>query len=101
MAITYIEVDTALLKADVEELETNTANARKSLESLAAELEELNTMWSGRANMAFRKQANSDCAAMENMLREMDKLAECMKHAGKEYENCENNVKSAVDGIRI
>lgn len=101
MAITYIEIDTALLQSDIEELRTNTAAARRSLDALKAELEELNTMWSGKANMAFRIQANKDCNAMEGMLQKMDQLAESMTHAGKEYAVCENQVKSAVDDIRI
>ena len=101
MAITYIEIDTGLLKSDVEELVVNTRNARQSLENLRAELEELNTMWTGQASLAFHVQADKDCNLMEELLQEMDKLAECMTHAGREYVKCENQVKSAVENIRI
>lgn len=101
MAITYIEIDTELLQADINELEANVEKARKSLDSLNAELEELNTMWKGAANTAFRSQTNDDYNIMDNLLQEMSKLADCMTHAKSEYIKCEKEVKSAVSDIRI
>ena len=101
MAITYIEIDTELLQTDINELEENVKKAKKSLDGLSAELEELNTMWKGTANMAFRTQVNGDLSTMDNLLQEMSKLADCMTHAKSEYIKCENEVKSTVGDIRI
>lgn len=101
MAITYVEIDTSILQTDVKELEENIARAEKSLEGLKTELNELNTYWQGKANMAFRAQVSKDYSLMEEMLQEMHKLAECMTHAGDEYVKCENEVLNTVKNIRI
>lgn len=101
MAITYIEINTGQLNADIQELEQDTARARSSLEGMLSEIEELNGMWKGRANLAFRTQVGRDQVIMEELLSEMERLAECMTFASQEYVRCENEVKSAVDSIRI
>lgn len=101
MAITHIEIDTDMLKSDVGEIESGIDNAKKALEALMSELEELNTMWKGKANVAFRMSAKKDHEAMLRMISEVEKLKESMCKAAKEYEKCESEVKSMVDSIRI
>jgi len=101
MAITYIEIDTSLLQSDVNELNAKAAEAKRSLEALETELEELFGMWIGKASMAFRVQTNKDCNFMKGILSDIDELSECMTHAGKEYVRCENQVNELVNNIRI
>lgn len=101
MAANYIEVDPAQLNADIRELEENTAKAKASFEALKAELGELNTMWKGRANMAFCAQLRKDYSIMDKLLHRMDKLSDCMEHADREYVKCEQAVKSTVESIKI
>ena len=101
MAITYVEIDTSMLQTDIKELKENIVRVERSLEGLKTELNELNTYWQGKANMAFRAQVSKDYVLMEEMLQEMHKLAECMVHAGSEYAKCENEVLNTVNNIRI
>lgn len=97
----YIEIDTVQLNADIRELEQNTAKAKASLEAVICEMEELNAMWKGAANEAFQKQVAQDCRIMNTLISNMEKLADCMEHAGREYEKCEQAVKENVDRIAI
>lgn len=99
--ITYMEVDTARLNADVRELERGTAKVRSSLQGLKGEMEELNGMWRGQANMAFRRQVNLDCSLISALLEKMDRLAGCMTYAANEYARCEQEIKNALADIRI
>jgi WXG100 family type VII secretion target len=101
MAITYIEIDTAQLDKDTVQLENSIDSVRKALDALQTEFEELNGMWEGTANLAFRVQVASDEEALSEMLSEMQKLADCMQNASKEYVKCEDAVHNMVDNIRI
>lgn len=99
--ITYVEVDTERLNRDIQELNESLAKVQGSLVSMMEEIEEMNGMWTGRANLAFRLQVNRDRELMEALISETRHLSECMAYAGNEYVRCENDVKSAVEAIRI
>lgn len=99
--ITYMEIDTAQLNADIRELEAETARVRNSLQGLKEEMEELNAMWKGQANMAFRRQVTLDCSLISALLEKMDRLAGCMVYAANEYVRCEQEVRDTVGSIRI
>lgn len=101
MAVSYIEIDTEQLKRDTRELIDIRKNAESALNEMIQEIQELNAMWSGKANMAFRIQFGKDVTLMNELLDKMDKLADCMECAAREYVKCENEVKSMVDSIRI
>lgn len=99
--ITYMEINTAQLNADIRELEAGTVKVRNSLQGLKGEMEELNGMWKGQANMAFRRQVKLDCSLISALLEKMDRLAGCMAYAANEYVRCEQEIKNALDDIRI
>lgn len=101
MAVTYIEIETGQLKRDTQELSENRQRAETVLKEMVQEIEELNTMWSGKANRAFRIQFATDVALMQELLEKMKKLAECMEFASTEYDRCETEVRTLVDSIRI
>lgn len=101
MAVSYIEMNTDQLQADINQIKELTARVKGSLDGMMGELDELNGMWKGRANDAFRVQTGKDREFMETMLGEMRKLAESMEHAKQEYIRCESGVKSTVESIRI
>ena len=101
MAITYLEIDTGQLNRDIGELDENINKATKTLTEMVQEMEELNSMWQGQANMAFRAQFQNDNVLMQELLQEMQKLEECMRYASSEYVKCENEVKDMVDSIKI
>lgn len=98
---TYIEIDTEQLKRDTQELQSNEKSAESALQEMVQEVNELNTMWSGKANQAFRTQFNKDVELMTELLEKMKRLAECMEFASTEYVKCEQEVRTLVDGIRI
>lgn len=101
MAITYIEIETDQLRRDTQELLDNKKYAEVVLNEMVQDIEELNIMWSGKANLAFRNQFAKDVRLMNELLDKMQKLAECMEFASGEYVRCENEVKSLVDSIKI
>ena len=101
MAISYIEIDTGQLNKDIGDLGESIKKAEKTLSDMVQEMEELNSMWQGQANLAFQAQFQNDNVLMQELLQEMLKLEECMRYASGEYVKCENEVKDMVDSIRI
>lgn len=101
MAVNYIEIDTGQLDRDIRELRENIDRSAKEMESMVQEIEEMNAMWSGKANMAFRTQFANDVQKMQGLLEKLNKLAECMEYASAEYVKCEGEVRNMVDEIRI
>ncbi|MCC8164073.1 MAG: WXG100 family type VII secretion target [Lachnospiraceae bacterium] len=99
--IPYTEVDTARMNQDIRALEQEIANARSGLDKMMQEIEQLNSMWVGKANMAFRVQVAKDQTTMNEVLDEMDRLVDCMTYASSEYAKCESEVRSVVDSIRV
>jgi uncharacterized protein YukE len=68
---------------------------------MAAGINELDTMWDGQANDAFKAQFQKDEQLCETYCKALDDFIACLEYAAKEYENCENMVKQAVDAVRI
>lgn len=101
MSIQYIEIDTVQLNEDINELREKILRTRSALSNMQSEFEELNSMWTGRANTVFRSQVAKDCNLMDSVLDTMGKLAECMENAKSEYVRCEQSVKNTVNSIRI
>lgn len=101
MSVNYIEIDTGQLNRDIQEMDEMINAADKSFADMIQEIEELNMMWKGTANMTFQMQFEQDTVLMKELLAEMGKLSEYMKYASSEYVKCEKEVKSMVDNIRI
>lgn len=101
MSVNYIEIDTEQLKRDMQELLNGEKNAESALQEMVQEVNELNTMWSGKANRAFRVQFSKDIELMSELLEKIKRLAECMEFASTEYVKCEVEVKDLVDNIKI
>lgn len=101
MAVTYIEVEPEILNKDAQEIAEKTKTAQAVLLGLVEEMEELNAMWSGRANEAFKLQFRSDVELVQQVLERINKLSECMSYASGEYKKCEFEVKTLVESIKI
>ncbi|MBP5280935.1 MAG: WXG100 family type VII secretion target [Lachnospiraceae bacterium] len=101
MAITYLEVNTGTLSSDANDMEEEINQATVSLTELTEEMDELNAMWQGAANMAFRAAVRKDVNSMTEMLALMSALVESCKNAAREYNRCETEVLAEVASIRI
>lgn len=101
MAFNYTEIDTMQLRADVGQLRDNMSEASSCLRDFMSEINELNSMWKGKANSAFRVQVQQDYEIMSGILEKISRLADGMENAQLEYEKCERVVLSIVDGIQV
>lgn len=101
MAISYIKTDTDQMACDISRINESIASVKKSMSELSFELEQLNEMWKGEANTAFRMQVSKDFEYMKQLISGFEKFADNMENAQKDYVRCENQVMDTVNGVRI
>lgn len=101
MANQEITINTDSLAADIAELERTLAMARKMLDSMFMQIQELDAMWDGPANETFNRQFVNDYENAKGLCATVQSLAACMQYAREQYNSCENQVNSIVSAINI
>ena len=101
MAGAFIEVDTQQLERDKEAVKEQLHQVQNALKKVYAQMEELDAMWDGPANIVFRQQFAKDREEFEGMCKEIESLIESLTYAKWEYEKCENQVSAAIAAIKI
>lgn len=101
MANREIAVNTSTLTGDINELRTALGNARAYLTEMFNQLGELDLMWDGPANDAFKKQFANDYENAKNLCNTIDSLLRNMEYAKEQYNACENEISSIVSAISI
>lgn len=101
MAGVFIEVDTQQLQRDKNALQERLNQLRQTLQNVYGQMDELDAMWDGPANQAFKEQFASDRGEFEAVCAEVEALIASMEFARGAYEKCEAEVYAAVAAIRI
>lgn len=96
-----IEINTGVLATDIGRLREALGKARKQLENMFTDIQELDAMWDGPANEEFRKQFTNDYANSKELCNTVDSIIECMQYAREQYEVCENEVGDIINRITI
>ena len=96
----YVEVDTDILRTQINQLEVTLARTRLALDKLNARVESLQSMWNGPAHDEFNKQYLLDRQRMENMCRIIQNIIDGMQQARLSYDRCTDEVDSVVGSIR-
>lgn len=101
MAIKEIEQNTDRLSDDIIRLEEEKAVLEKSIDAMFDAVKNLDTMWEGPANEAFRAQFQTDYQTCLEMNKTLGILIEKLRKAREEYDKCESEVENLVRVIRI
>ncbi len=101
MAVGMIEISTERLQDDIDRMTECEGRARRQTQKMFAAMKELDSMWDGPANEAFRRQFEADYRTMLGLCDEVRALIECMEFAKKEYDQCEAAVYAAVAALNI
>lgn len=101
MNIEKIRVDTEQLKKDRESVKANLEMIKKEIKSIYGEVKELDAMWDGSANEAFKKQFNNDYTTINEILSEISKFIGKMDYARYKYESCEQSISEMIRKIRV
>ncbi len=90
MAIKEIEQNTDRLSDDIIRLEEEKAVLEKSIDAMFDAVKNLDTMWDGPANEAFRAQFQTDYQTCLEMNKTLGILIEKLRKAKEEYDKCES-----------
>ncbi len=101
MANREIAVNTSTLSGDINELRGALGDARAYLTEMFNQLGELDLMWDGPANEAFKKQFANDYENAKNLCNTIDSLLGNMEYAREQYDACENEIRGIVSAISI
>lgn len=97
----YIEINIPSLKEDLDELQDQVKQIRDGMKQMFEEIQQLDSMWDGPANLAFNTQFVNDYQTMEEMCGTMDSIIAYGQNARTEYNKCENAVLAAIEEIKI
>ncbi len=96
-----IGVNTDTLRSQVENLRTEIGQAESEMAKMYEAVQELDGMWDGPANEAFKTQFLDDKEFMEELCKTVREIIGSMDNARTEYEVCESAVRQLIDEIRI
>lgn len=96
-----IAVNTSTLASDIADLQDALVNARKQLQDMFEQVEELDAMWDGPANEEFRKQFVNDHENAQELCVTVESIIQCMQYAREQYDLCENDVNGIIAAINI
>ena len=99
MRETDLKVNTDALNSDSNELLTEVNSILSLTSKMYDSVQELNSMWKGKANEAFREQFTKDYAKTKKFLNELRKFSQTLSDDSTEYNSCEANVASYVSRI--
>lgn len=94
-----IQVDTALLGNDAIGIMDGLNNIKVAIQNMVEEIQELDIMWDGPANLVFMAQFENDISTFGEICKIIQQLSESMSHAKQEYEKCEMQVNSIIKSI--
>lgn len=99
--IQEIAIDTKKLQNDTENLKNVLKRLQTEKTKMIQEIQELNTMWKGKANQQFAQQFQLDCQSFENLCNVINEMIRALENAKTEYEQCDSKVNSLVCAIKI
>lgn len=101
MEINDIGVHTGQMQTDIQNLRSMLSQTRRHLQSLSDSMESLNQMWSGEANAAMRLRFQQDYNSLSALCAFIEKLIQAMESSRQDYDQCDNQVASAVASLII
>lgn len=101
MASNIIEVNTGILKGDIEEIAAELKLLGDDADQLLGLLEQLETMWEGSAKQAFSAAVRDDVGRLQTLIQAMRAFTNKTSDARAEYDRCESAVSQIVSSIRV
>lgn len=96
-----IEINTLSLKSDVGKMSEKVNSLRNTMKQMNDAILEMNGMWDGISHDAFVTQYSTDYENMMEVCAIIDQIIECMNYAVEQYNQCDEDVKSTINALRI
>lgn len=101
MSAKNIEVNTGVLRNDVDVITAELEKVLRNADQLSAILGELEGMWEGNAKQAFSGAVRDDLGRLKELVKAIQDLTQRTSDVRQEYDKCENAVSQIVSSIRV
>ncbi len=101
MAINKIATDINMMQNDIRELEELIKVVDNTTQNIKQKMDELNTMWTGKAKATFSKQLEDDYTRLQQVCICISGSMESIKLAEKEYAKCEEHINEVIKNVSI
>ncbi len=99
--ITEIEIDTATLQRDIDNLRQYLDSMKRKGDAMMNGINNLSSMWEGLAKDEFTRQFQEDYRVLTEMEKVIEELIEKLESAKEKYNSCENSVGAIINSIRV
>lgn len=97
----YIKIQTQRLEQDRDAIQDDMGAISALISELYEEMQLLGETWEGPAWHAFQNQVAEDIENMQMIHDKMKQYLSHMEYACREYRQCEKQISSLVDSIRV
>lgn len=101
MANRIIEVNTAVLKSDINDIQSELQKITGGADQLEQILHQLESMWDGNAKKAFSDAVNDDLRRLRELTKALEKFTGKTGEVRQDYDRCENAVAQIIASIRV
>jgi len=96
-----IRVNTDSLRNTEETVKTKARSINTALIQMSEHVTALNSMWEGAANTAFNSTFQKDITDLQELIRQVESVADYENTAHTEYDKCEKNVSDIINSISV
>ena len=96
-----IATSTERMDNDISLYDQSITNLKTAFDDAWTALNTLNSTWTGPAHDTLMSQFGQDQEVMKALLTNLNNFRSELEEAKKEYERCENNVSSIIDGMNV
>jgi len=96
-----IEISTQQLNSDISTMNQQLEALKSARDNVFSCLEQLSTMWEGKAHFQFQNQVLMDSNRLYSLMKEIQNLIDCMQYARQEYDKCHDTVWDKINSLRL
>lgn len=96
-----IEINTVALRNDAKQMSDEVMQLRETMVRMNESIGALNSMWEGSSHTALLNQYATDYENMMEVCNTVDRIIECMMFAVGQYNQCDDEVRNAINSIKI
>lgn len=94
-----IGFDTEIMNSDVNHIREELEVARKMIDKTYVAVEELNAMWEGNANAAFRAEFAKDQEGMLELCEIIEEITQSMQESRDDYRKTDEEVNELIQSL--
>lgn len=93
------EIEDREIKRDIGLITQELNDIIIQLEKMFESMNQLNRMWKGPSNTAFKEEVKKDYTNMVEICRMLEGYVDCMDYSCKEYVRAESQIEELIDSI--